>query len=262
MKIEFIYFVTLWLNVFLVKSGVSETFSLREILLRWRMDAKNHCRVLPGSYCEVHDDPNPTNTNVSRTHKGIALGPTGNLQGSVKFYCLNTGRVLKRRAFTNIPMPTAFISKVDNIGKKESQGKEFRFLNRNREPFDWTDEIHDDDEEFQGLLGEEAPFSDISSELPGVILEDELVDPTTALEEEPETAFGAKSVAALYNANIQADKQICAAQTQVATVPIVEAQPDEIMYEVELGADEPDKGLHAPPTPPSIPDVDGCGTVR
>ena len=33
-KIEFIYFVTLWLNVFPVKSGVSETFSQREILLR------------------------------------------------------------------------------------------------------------------------------------------------------------------------------------------------------------------------------------
>ena len=59
MKIEFIYFVTLWLNAFPVKSGVSETFSPREILLRWIMDAKKHCRVLPGSYCEVHDEPNP-----------------------------------------------------------------------------------------------------------------------------------------------------------------------------------------------------------
>ena len=48
MKTEFIYFVTLWLNVFLVKSGVSETFSLREILLCWRMYAKKHCRVHPG----------------------------------------------------------------------------------------------------------------------------------------------------------------------------------------------------------------------
>ena len=123
MKIEFIYFVTLWLNAFPAKSGVSETFSPREILLRWRMDAKNHCIVLPGSYCEVHDEPNPTNNTVSRTHKGIALEPTGNLKGSVKFYCLNTGRVLKRQAFTKIPMPTAVIAKVNKIGKKENQGK-------------------------------------------------------------------------------------------------------------------------------------------
>ena len=34
------------------------------------------------------------------------------------------------------------------------------------------------------------------------------------------------------------------------------------MYEVELGADEPDEGIHAPPTPPPIPDVAGCRTGR
>ena len=48
-KIVFIYFVTLWLNAFPEKSGVSQTFSPRKILLRWRMDVKNHGRVLPGS---------------------------------------------------------------------------------------------------------------------------------------------------------------------------------------------------------------------
>ena len=118
MKIEFIYFVTLWLNAVPEKSGVSETFFPREILLRWRMDTKKHCRVLPGSYYEVHDEPNPSNTTVSCTHKGIALGPTVNIQGIVKFYCLNTGRVLKQRAFTEIPMPAAVIAKVNKIGKK------------------------------------------------------------------------------------------------------------------------------------------------
>ena len=107
-----------------MKSGVSETFSPREILLRWRMDVKKHFRVLPVSYCELHDEPNPSNTTVNRTHEGITLGPTGNMQGSVKFYCLNTGRVLKRRAFTEIPMPTAVISEVNKIGKKENQGNQ------------------------------------------------------------------------------------------------------------------------------------------
>ena len=123
MNTEFIYLVTIWINAFPAKSGVSEIFSTREILLRWIMDAKKHCRVLPGSYCKVHDEPNPTNTTVRRTHEGIALGPTRNLQGSVKFYCLNTGQVLKQRAFTEIPMPTTVIAKVDKIGKEENQGK-------------------------------------------------------------------------------------------------------------------------------------------
>ena len=117
-KIEFVYFVTLWLNAFPVKSGVYETFSPREILLRWRMDGKKHSRVLSGLYYEVHAEPNPSNTTVSRTHEGMALVPTGYLQVSVKFYCLNTGRVLKQRAFTEILMPTDVISKVNKIGKK------------------------------------------------------------------------------------------------------------------------------------------------
>ena len=144
---------------------------------------------------------------------------------SVKFYCLNTGRVLKRRAFIEIPIPTAVIAKVNTIGKKENQGKKFRFLNRNKEPFDWKDEIPDDDGEFQGLLGEEASFPDISSELPGVILEDKLVGPTTALEKEYEPAFEIKAVIALDNADIQVDKQLRADWTQVDNVPIMVAQP-------------------------------------
>ena len=91
MKIEFVYFVILWLNAFLVQSGISQTISPWELLLRWRLDYKKHCRVQPGTYCEVHDEPVPTNTMAQRTHKAIALGPTGNLQESEKFYCINTG---------------------------------------------------------------------------------------------------------------------------------------------------------------------------
>ena len=60
-------------------------------------------------------------------------------------------------------MPTAVIAKVNKIGKKENQEQAFRFLNRKKEPFDWTDEVPDNNGEFQGLLGEEAPFPDISS---------------------------------------------------------------------------------------------------
>ena len=39
----------------------------------------------------------------------------------------------------------------------------------------------DNNGEFQGLLGEEAPFTDVSSKLLGVVLEDELVVSATAL---------------------------------------------------------------------------------
>jgi len=44
------------------------------------MSAKKHCRILTGSYCEVHDEPDPSNTMVPKTHEAIVHGPTGNLQ--------------------------------------------------------------------------------------------------------------------------------------------------------------------------------------
>jgi hypothetical protein len=38
MKIEFIYVIVLWLNVFLVRTGVSATYSPQELLVRWWLD--------------------------------------------------------------------------------------------------------------------------------------------------------------------------------------------------------------------------------
>ncbi len=89
--------------------------------MRWHLDYKNHCRVLPGTYCKVHDEPVPSNTVTAHTHKAIALGPTGNLQGSVKFYCLTTGQVLKHRSFTAMLVPTRIIKWMDMIGAQESR---------------------------------------------------------------------------------------------------------------------------------------------
>ena len=129
-KIEFFYFVILWLNAFPVKSRISQTISPQELLMSWHFDYKNHCRVQPGTYCEVHDKPVPTNTMAWRAHKAIALGPTGNLQGSVRFYCINTGRVLKCCSFTPMPMPNRVIKRVNKTGEREGQGRTVHFLNR------------------------------------------------------------------------------------------------------------------------------------
>jgi len=186
------------------------------------MSAKKHCRVLPGSYCEVHNEPSPSNTMVTRNHDGIALGPTGNLQGSVKFYCLNTGQVLKRRDFTELPMSDSIIKRVDAIGKKKKQGRKFRFLNRKKLPFSWTDEVPKDDKESQGLLEEEAPFPDVNAKLPGVDLERDQVGPNPAVEDEPEPAFEARAAEALTNANIRMADQLVAARA--VTAPLVEAE--------------------------------------
>jgi hypothetical protein len=83
MKIEFIYFTVLWLNAFPVKTGKSATYSPWELLVRWRLDYAKHYRVMPGTYCEVNDEPIPLNMMTACTHTGIALGPTGRIYKQV-----------------------------------------------------------------------------------------------------------------------------------------------------------------------------------
>ena len=246
MKIEFIYFCVLWLNAFPVRNGISSKHSPRELMVRWKLDYKRHCRVQPGTYCEVHDEPIPSNTMTPRTHAAIALGPTGNMQGSVKFYCLTTGRVLKRRSFTPLPMPDRVVKRVNTIGQREKQGRSFRFLNRRKEPYEWTDTVPEDDPDFQGLLEEPeaAPYPDLGSELPGVTLEDEDMA-QAVVSDEPEPDFAELAAAALDNAGINANERLQAAAQRASVVAAgpapIEADNNEIVYEITF--DMPDDGL-------------------
>ena len=96
--IEMISFVVMWLNAFPTKSGLSEDLSPREIVMRTKLTFDKHCRVpLFGAYVETHDHPDKTNDSRPRTTPAIALGPTGNAQGTYKFYNLKTGKKIKRR---------------------------------------------------------------------------------------------------------------------------------------------------------------------
>jgi hypothetical protein len=120
MLIELIYHVVLCLNAFLTKSGVSETLLLRKIVMRHKLDFAKHCRALFGSYCKTHNKPVRTNTMVTRSTPAIVLGPTGNLQGTCKFFSLETGKKIKRRKFTACPMPDSVMKKVEAFGKSSS----------------------------------------------------------------------------------------------------------------------------------------------
>ena len=89
---------------------------------------------------------------------------------------------------------------------REKHGQTFQFLNRSKEPYEWTDIIPEDDLEFQGLLEEEAPFPDVSAELPGVILEEEEEGDYQVVTNEPHPAFKTLAAAALDNAGIDTIK--------------------------------------------------------
>ena len=110
MLVELIYHVVLWLNAFPMKSGESTTLSLSEIIYRRKLNFKKHCKALFGSYAETHKEPNPTNGMMARGSPGIILGPTGNEQGTYKVTNLATGKKIKRRSFTKMPMPNSAIT--------------------------------------------------------------------------------------------------------------------------------------------------------
>ncbi len=113
MVIELMHFCTMWMNSFPVRSGISEKWSLRELVSQTKLDAKLHCRAPFELYCETHEDPDITNTLDLRTKQGICMGPTGNLQGSYKFLSLSTGKKVTRRKFTEMPITDSVIKKVE-----------------------------------------------------------------------------------------------------------------------------------------------------
>jgi hypothetical protein len=146
-----------------------------------------------------------------------------------------------------MPMPARVIRRINAIGAREKQGRKFRFLNRRNEPYEWTDEVPEDDPEFQGLLDENedtAVYPDISAELPGVELEvDEQDFQTVTADPEPE--FQELAGAALHNAGIDAAGAIRQARandlSQAQGPALVEADEDELVYEITF--DVPDAGL-------------------
>ena len=59
----------------------------RELISRHKLDAKLHCKAPFEADCEVHTDPDITDTMEPRTKWGICLGPTGNMQGTHWLAC-------------------------------------------------------------------------------------------------------------------------------------------------------------------------------
>jgi hypothetical protein len=179
---------------------------------------------------------------------------------------LNTGRMLKRHSFMPLPMPDSVIQQVNTIGLKEKQGRSFRFLNRQKEPYKWTDEVPEEDLEFQGLLKadteEAAAYPNISTKLPEVELTSK-EDDYPAITEEPEVDFQHLAAVALDNAGIDtvawlrttrdlADAAAIGIAPQNPRAALVEANEDKILYEITF--DLPDAGLK-PDIEPTIPPV-------
>ena len=65
-----------------------------------------------GAYAQIFEDNNITNTPDTRSIGGVALASFPNENGKYPFMNLNTGRVLWRRRFTEIPITDLVIQRV------------------------------------------------------------------------------------------------------------------------------------------------------
>ena len=240
--IHLIFFTILWLNAFPQENGISMILSPREIVTQRRVDFKKHCQTEFGAYVEAHDDPEITNTTTERTREAIALGPTGNIQGTQKVFCLKTGLVLKRRKIIPLPVPDRVIKKVNQWGvrsKREEYGKKLKFLNRNRQKYDWdNDELNDE----EGLVEPEPTHPELTAEMPGIEIESEQIEPSDAVVEE-EYSESELAAAAAENAEIEIGGNPTNIIDETENVPeasdVIEGE--DVFYDDD---EVPDEGVH------------------
>jgi hypothetical protein len=114
-----------WLNIFPPKDGISRNINPIELITGVNIDYNKHIQVEFGEYVQVHEEHE--NTMHTRTTGEIMTKPTGNAQGRHWLYSMATGRMLDRRIWTPLPMPSDVIERI-NIFDKASQA-EMNFTN-------------------------------------------------------------------------------------------------------------------------------------
>ena len=113
--------IVFWANCHPRKQSVSRIYSARVIMAENMPDYNTRCKLQVGTYCEVQEDPKPTNSQLSRTVSALALEPAGNLQGRYKFLSLKTGQVINRYSWSEIPAPQSIINRVQKLAKEEQK---------------------------------------------------------------------------------------------------------------------------------------------
>ena len=93
--VRLVYFSATMLNVPVASGGISREFSPREIVTGKRFDTETQCRALFGEYIEASEDADITNDMSHRTQPCIALGPSGNIQGSIVCFQVKNAKIVR-----------------------------------------------------------------------------------------------------------------------------------------------------------------------
>ena len=110
--------VVFYLNAFPWPLGISDELSPTAIIEGHPLNYRLHFQVIFGEYAQTYEGT--SNTMKPRTIGAIALGPSGNLQGGVQFFSLNTGEIINRHKYdyTLLPMPEEVIKGVNGMARK------------------------------------------------------------------------------------------------------------------------------------------------
>ena len=119
-----------WLNFFPPKGGVSEYYSPHIIMMGKAIDYNKHCTTAFGTYVQALTENNPTNTTEQRTIGCIYLRSLENEQGGYELLDLNTGRVISRRKYYEIPVTQQVINRVEELAHHDGIRPDLVFQDR------------------------------------------------------------------------------------------------------------------------------------
>lgn len=168
--IHMVYHCVKAINVFPKEQSVGSK-SPKELYSGDKLDLKEHFKISFGQYCQVHEDDSVTNTMKPRTIGAIALDQDTSIQGSYRFYSLSTGKVIKRKSWTVIPIPLEIIALINEKsiidGMNPSPQEILRIGTRmiNESDSDDDDNISEPDVQVDEILDSE---SDHESEVSGL----------------------------------------------------------------------------------------------
>ena len=78
-------------------------------------------RIRFGSYVQVWEPSTQTSSMKMRRRAAIALGPSSTSTTSYLFMALDTGKIINRAQFTEIPMTAEVIKRVNELGSGEPE---------------------------------------------------------------------------------------------------------------------------------------------
>jgi hypothetical protein len=129
-----------WLNIFAPKDGIYRNINPRELFTGVNIDYNKHIQAEFGEYVQLHEEHD--NIIDTRTTGAIATKPTGNAQVGHWFYSFAAGRMLNRRQWIPLPMPSDVIERINVLAKASQAG--MNVTNMRNELYDDNDNADSD----------------------------------------------------------------------------------------------------------------------